>query len=63
MEILRRAFMEILKDTEFPAAAEKSRLSVDPVGDEEVRSPFCAPLYFEQVKNLLSKNVCGSVRF
>ena len=37
VEILRRAFMETLKDPEFLAAAEKSRMSIDPVGGEEIR--------------------------
>src|SRR3989338_2777375 len=31
MEVLRRAFAETLKDPEFLSAAEKSRLSIDPV--------------------------------
>ena len=37
LEALRRAFVETLKDAEFVAAAEKSRLSIDPVSGEEVR--------------------------
>jgi tripartite-type tricarboxylate transporter receptor subunit TctC len=37
LDALRRAFVETLKDPEFLAAAEKSRLSIDPVSGEEVR--------------------------
>ncbi|MBI2997616.1 MAG: hypothetical protein HYY46_04060 [Deltaproteobacteria bacterium] len=37
MEILRRAFVETLKAPEFLSAAEKSRLSIDPVSGEEVK--------------------------
>ena len=37
MEVLRRAFAETLKDPEFLSAAEKSRLSIDPVSGEEVK--------------------------
>jgi len=37
MEVLRRAFVETLKDPEFLSAAEKSRLSIDPVSGEEVK--------------------------
>ena len=36
-EVLRRAFVETLKDPEFLSAAEKSRLSIDPVSGEEVK--------------------------
>lgn len=37
IETLRRAFSDTLKDSEFLAATQKSRLAVDPVGGEEVR--------------------------
>ncbi|MBI2359096.1 MAG: hypothetical protein HYV04_09365, partial [Deltaproteobacteria bacterium] len=37
LETLRRAFAETLKDPEFLAAAQKSRLSIDPVGGEEAK--------------------------
>jgi tripartite-type tricarboxylate transporter receptor subunit TctC len=37
LQALRHAFAETLKDPEFLAAAEKSRLSIDPVGGEELR--------------------------
>ncbi len=36
VEILRRAFAETLRDREFVAAAQKSRLAVEPVSGEEV---------------------------
>jgi tripartite-type tricarboxylate transporter receptor subunit TctC len=37
LEALRHAFVQTLKDPEFLAAAEKSRLSIDPVSGEEVK--------------------------
>lgn len=37
VETLRLAFMATMKDSEFLAAAEKSRLSIDPVPGEEVK--------------------------
>jgi tripartite-type tricarboxylate transporter receptor subunit TctC len=37
LQALRRAFVETLKDPEFLSAAEKSRLSIDPVSGEDVR--------------------------
>ena len=37
VEILRRAFMDTMKDPEFLAAAEKSTMTIDPVPGEEVK--------------------------
>lgn len=37
VEILRRAFMETLRDAEFLAAAEKATMSINPVPGEEVK--------------------------
>ncbi|MBI4522622.1 MAG: hypothetical protein HY695_02285 [Deltaproteobacteria bacterium] len=53
VELLRRAFMDTLKDKEFVAAAEKSRLSIDPVSGEEVRKTVAG--LFDLSPSLVSK--------
>jgi tripartite-type tricarboxylate transporter receptor subunit TctC len=37
VQILRKAFLDTLKDAEFQADAKKARLDVDPVTAEELR--------------------------
>jgi tripartite-type tricarboxylate transporter receptor subunit TctC len=53
LEALRRAFAATLKDPEFVAAAEKSRLSIDPVSGEEVRKTVAG--LFELPPALMAK--------
>ena len=38
VQLLRKAFLDTLKDAEFLAEASKSRLDIDPVGGEEIEN-------------------------
>jgi tripartite-type tricarboxylate transporter receptor subunit TctC len=61
VQLLRKAFLETLKDREFLAEAEKSRLDVDPVPGEQVEKIVgglfkLEPDLLAKLKQILTKN-------
>lgn len=53
VQLLRRAFAETMKDPEFVAEAQKSKLDIDPVSGEEVAQTVAR--LFEQSPTLIAK--------
>jgi tripartite-type tricarboxylate transporter receptor subunit TctC len=61
VQILRKAFLDTLKDKEFLAEAEKSKLDVDPVTGEEAEKIIAGlfklePALLAKLKQILTKN-------